>query len=699
MIIPSLRKKQIFSLDVGLLVSGTQYRGDFEERIQNLITDLEENKTMILFIDEFHTILSAGGGEEGSLNAGNMLKPALARSNFECIAATTFFEYKKIAQKDPALVRRFKNLEISEPTTEVTLLILDNIRPKYELHYGVKILDDTLYACVKLSIDYVPDRFLPDKAIDLLDETCSYVKHTKPRKLENIGERYPQLISLERERGNIALINEDFEQLANSYTHELEVRQLVTNFYEKEFELEWDIENDWIYVTDEDVQMVVSSWTGIPTKVLSENEKTQELDIEERFKARVVGQTLAIQVLANAAKRARVGLTNPNRPIASFLFAGPTGVGKTELAKSLAEIFYGSESSMLRLDMSEYMQRFNVSRLLGSPPGYIGFESGGILTEKIRQKPYTLVLFDEIEKADGEIFNILLQILDDARLSDSKGRAISFKNTIIILTTNIGAKQILEIEKEFQEKGFVSLNDGINDSFFDDSSTATANFSSKYKKMSRVVKEQLRLKFKPEFLNRIDEIIVFEQLTENDIDEITKLLVDQLRKRIRENSKIFLIIDSNVVDYIAKEGFDPIFGARPVRRALNKIIENPLSSFILSSPLIKPGAEIIATLDTSNNCSFTVIGEKKVDDRFSEIKKKYKEKEKEKPQRFSESNKISDNPEIEEKKKKLRSLLEEFGKLYEIIRNPNEKTENKKNDKPKRKKKRYKNGNDYNSFY
>ena len=564
--VPELLKgKRVVTLDLTGMIAGTKYRGDFEERIKSAIDEVTNQKDIILFIDELHTIVGAGSAE-GSADAANILKPSLARGDFQLIGATTINEYRKYIEKDAALERRFQPVMVGEPSEEEAIQILKGLRDKYEAHHKVKITDDALKAAVKLSDRYIADRFLPDKAIDLVDEACSKVKlraYTAPdgvKKLEN------QLKDMEAEK-SAAIAEQNFEKAAKLRDDEKSVKDELEKEKEK-----WRKENDHISgeVTPEEIAEVMSSWTGIPATQLTKEESQRLLDMEKILHERIVGQDEAVSAVSRAIRRSRVGLKDPKRPIGSFIFLGPTGVGKTELCKALAEAMFGDENAMVRFDMSEYMEKHTVSRLVGSPPGYVGYDEGGQLTEKVRRKPYCVLLFDEIEKAHPDVFNILLQILDDGILTDSQGRKVDFKNTIIIMTSNVGARKITERKS----LGFGEKNNVIND-----------------EKVHEDVMEELKKEFRPEFLNRVDDIIVFKQLTGNDIEQIADKMLKGLSKRLDERD-IHIEFTDEAVKAVAKAGFDPIYGARPLRRAIQSKIEDSLSEEMLDGK-VSVGDKII----------------------------------------------------------------------------------------------------------
>ena len=552
-----LANKTIYSLDLTSMVAGTKYRGDFEERIKKAMDEVKDNKDVILFIDEIHNIMGAGAAE-GAVDAANILKPSLARGEIQVIGATTISEYRKNIEKDAALERRFQPVTVGEPTEEETVEILKGLRDKYEAHHKVKITDDAINSAVKLSSRYINDRFLPDKAIDLIDEAASVVRlnaYTLPQNLKDMEEEIKRLNAEKQDAVN----NQKFEEAAKIRDKANELKKLLDDEKSK-----WrnSSNHDVKAVSSEEIAQVVSQWTGVPVNQLTKEESERLLNMEKILHERIVGQDKAVSAISKAIRRGRVGLKNPNRPIGSFIFLGPTGVGKTELCKSLAEAMFGDENAIIKLDMSEYMEKHTVSKLIGAPPGYVGFDEGGQLTEKIRRKPYSVVLFDEIEKAHPDVFNMLLQILEDGVLTDSQGRKVSFKNAIIIMTSNVGASKITD---EKLVLGFVQ-EDGKKLSIED------------------LVMPDLKKTFKPEFLNRLDDIIVFNQLDQNDIEEIAKRMLKSLKKRTADLG-IELDFTDNAITELAKEGFDKTYGARPLRRAIQSKIEDRLSELILDKTI------------------------------------------------------------------------------------------------------------------
>lgn len=559
-----LSGKKIVALDLTSMVAGTKYRGDFEERIKKAMDEVKNAKNVILFIDEVHTLIGAGAAE-GAVDAANILKPALARGEIQVIGATTIDEYRKNIEKDAALERRFQSVMVGEPTEEETVEILKGLRDKYEAHHKVKISDEAIETAVKMSSRYIADRFLPDKAIDLIDEAASRVRlkaFTAPPNLKSMEQ---EIKRLEQEKAS-AVKSQDFEAAAKIRDKEKELQTLLDEEKEKWKNLSGKEIKE---VSTEDIANVVSSWSGIPVTQLTKEESKRLLNMEKILHERIVGQDKAVSAVAKAIRRGRVGIKNPNRPLGSFIFLGPTGVGKTELCKSLAEAMFGSEDAIIKLDMSEYMEKHTVSKLIGSPPGYVGFEEGGQLTEKIRRKPYSVVLFDEIEKAHPDVFNMLLQILEDGVLTDSKGRKVSFKNAIIIMTSNVGASKITNNQSALG---------------FGDNTDENLN-------IEELVMEDLKKTFKPEFLNRIDEIIVFNRLEKDDIKEIAKRMLKTLTKRLAEMD-IKLSFTDEAISAIADAGFDNVYGARPLRRAIQQKIEDPLSELMLEKEVASGGSYV-----------------------------------------------------------------------------------------------------------
>ena len=557
--VPSnLLGKRVMVLDMGTLLAGTKYRGEFEERLKNIITEIEEAGDIILFIDEIHTIIGAGG-TEGSADASNILKPALSRGLIQCIGATTTEEYRKYFEKDAALERRFQPIKVEEPSTEDSIKILEGLRHKYEEHHNVEILDEALDAAVKLSTTYITDRCLPDKAIDLIDEACSKVKLRFYKSPEKLKEYEDELSRLNKEKDR-AVINQEFEIAAKKRD---EVNQVISKI--EQFKISWQdsLSKDKIKISADHVAEVLAAWTGVPVTKLTETESERLLKLEEILHKRVIGQDEAVVSLAKAVRRARSGFKAPNRPIGSFIFLGPTGVGKTELAKSLSEALFSSEDNMIRIDMSEYMEPHSISRLVGAPPGYVGYEEAGQLSEQVRQKPYSVVLFDEIEKAHPSIFNILLQVLDDGRLTDASGRVVDFKNTIIIMTSNVGVS-------ELSDQKFVGF--GGSESIKND-----------YKNVQNTMMEALKKQYRPEFLNRIDDIIVFKTLEKEELEKISELLIDGLSKRLADRD-ITIKLTKKAMAKIVEDGSIKEYGARPLKRSIQKNIEDLLSEELLRNP-------------------------------------------------------------------------------------------------------------------
>ena len=565
-----LEGKKVIQLDMGLLVAGTKYRGEFEERLKKIMDEIRQAGNIILVIDEMHTLIGAGAAE-GAIDAANILKPALSRGEIQVIGATTLDEYRKYVEKDSALERRFQSVIIDEPTEDESIEIIKGLKPKYEEHHKLIISDEAIVAAVKLSNKYITDRFLPDKAIDVIDEASSKVR-LKVSTLSPEGkELEKELRGLIKEKED-AIRNQDFEKASQLRDDEADLKDKIREMSQKYKE---EHEANKPTVTAENVAEVIATMTGIPVTKLTEGESERLLKLEETLHARVIGQNDAVVAIAKAIRRARVGLKSPNRPIGSFIFCGPTGVGKTELAKALAEAVFGSEDNMIRVDMSEFMEKHSTAKLIGSPPGYVGYDDGGHLTELIRKKPYSVVLFDEIEKAHPDVFNIMLQILDDGRLTDSKGRHINFKNTIIIMTSNVGASMITTTSR----LGFSTSDDESKD---------------KYEKLKETVTEEMKKAFRPEFLNRIDETIVFAHLTQEEIRQIVDLMLKDLFKRLAERDLSVEVTDE-VKDHLAKNGYSEAYGARPLRRLIQRKIEDNLAEEILSGKYA-PGDTIRITL-------------------------------------------------------------------------------------------------------
>ncbi len=564
-----LRDKRVMTLDMGTVVAGTKYRGEFEDRLKKVMDEIRQAGNIILFIDELHTLIGAGGAE-GAIDASNILKPSLARGELQCIGATTLDEYRKYIEKDAALERRFQPIQVDEPTLEESIQILKGLRDRYEAHHRVSISDEAIEQAVKLSDRYISDRFLPDKAIDLIDEAGSKVRLRSFTTPPNLKELEQKLESVRNEK-DASVQSQEFEKAASLRDTEQRLREELEDT-KKIWKEQQGKENS--AVTVEDIAMVVSSWTGVPVSKLAQEETERLLNMEEILHSRVIGQEEAVKAVAKAVRRARAGLKDPKRPIGSFIFLGPTGVGKTELARALAESIFGDEDAMIRIDMSEYMEKHSTSRLVGSPPGYVGYEEGGQLTEKVRRKPYSVVLLDEIEKAHPDVFNILLQVLEDGRLTDSKGRTVDFRNTILIMTSNVGADTL----KRSKHLGFTVEAEGQD-----------------YKDMKGKVMAEMKRAFRPEFLNRIDEIIVFHSLEKPHLAEIVKLMADQLTRRLKEQ-EIDLELTKEAIDKIAEEGFDPEYGARPLRRAIQKHIEDRLSEELLKG-VVQKGQKVTLDVD------------------------------------------------------------------------------------------------------
>ena len=548
--------KRIMSLDLGSMIAGSKYRGEFEERLKDTLKEIRKEGDIIIFVDEFHTLVGAGKAE-GSIDAANIIKPALARGELQCIGATTIEEYRKHIEKDPALERRFQPVKVFEPTTDEALAILEGLRERYEQHHQVKITDDALRASVMLSDRYISDRNLPDKAIDLMDEAGSRVRLRRYKKTPKVREMEEQLVCM-RNALKSANLQEEFDRAKELEEQIAELEETVDKK-----RTEWQIRRARIHSTvkEEDIAQIVSSWTGIPVKRMTQNEGKRLLHMEETLHKRVIGQDEAISAVSRALRRARAGLHDPKRPIGSFIFMGPTGVGKTELCRALGEAMFGDENAVIRIDMSEYMEKHSVSRLVGSPPGYVGFEEGGQLTQKVRQKPYSVILFDEVEKAHPDVFNILLQIMEDGRLTDSDGRVVNFKNTIVVMTSNAGAHAIIGK----QSLGFGGVIETVRD----------------YEKMKERIMTEVKDVFRPEFINRVDELIVFHALEPDDIEKIAALMLGNVAKRLEEQN-MSLVYDDEVVKLLAAEGFDVNYGARPLRRTIQRVVEDALSEEIIA---------------------------------------------------------------------------------------------------------------------
>ena len=557
-----LEDKRVVTLDIGLLVAGTKYRGEFEERLKKIMDEIRQAGNVILVIDEVHTLIGAGAAE-GAIDAANILKPALARGELQCIGATTLDEYRKHIERDAALERRFQPVMVGEPTVDETIEILRGLRERYEQHHKLKISDAALEAAAKLSDRYISDRYLPDKAIDLIDEAGSRVRLINSQLPPAAKELDKELRQVLKEKDD-AVRAQDFDRAGELRDREMEIKAEIRAIAQNRKADSTTGEDYSPVVDEEDIAQIVASWTGVPVNKLTESESEKLLHMEDTLHQRLIGQDEAVKAVSRAIRRARVGLKNPNRPIASFIFSGPTGVGKTELTKALASYFFGSEDAMIRLDMSEYMERHTVSKLIGSPPGYVGYNEGGQLTEAVRRRPYTVVLFDEIEKAHPDVFNMLLQILEDGRLTDAKGRTVDFKNTLLIMTSNIGSKVI--------EKGGGGLG-------FDFSAENAAD--SQYNRIRSLVNEELKQYFRPEFLNRLDEIIVFRQLTKDEVKQIADILLREVFNRLQEQG-ITLEVTERFKDRLVEEGYNPSYGARPLRRAIMRLLEDSLAEEILS---------------------------------------------------------------------------------------------------------------------
>ncbi|OIW17793.1 hypothetical protein TanjilG_06478 [Lupinus angustifolius] len=578
----TIEGKKVITLDMGLLVAGTKYRGEFEERLKKLMEEIKQNDDIILFIDEVHTLIGAGAAE-GAIDAANILKPALARGELQCIGATTLDEYRKHIEKDPALERRFQPVKVPEPTVDESIQILKGLRERYELHHKLRYTDDALVAAAQLSHQYISDRFLPDKAIDLIDEAGSRVRlqHAQlPEEARVLDKEVRQIVKEKDE----AVRNQDFEKAGELRDREMDLKAQISALIEKGKEMskaESEAGDEGPVVTEVDIQHIVASWTGIPVDKVSADESVRLLKMEETLHNRIIGQDEAVKAISRAIRRARVGLKNPNRPIASFIFSGPTGVGKSELAKALAAYYFGSEEAMIRLDMSEFMERHTVSKLIGSPPGYVGYTEGGQLTEAVRRRPYTVVLFDEIEKAHPDVFNMMLQILEDGRLTDSKGRTVDFKNTLLIMTSNIGSSVI---EKGGRKIGF--------DLDYDEK-------DSSYNRIKSLVTEELKQYFRPEFLNRLDEMIVFRQLTKLEVKEIADIMLKEVFERLK-TKEIELSVTERFRERVVDEGYNPSYGARPLRRAIMRLLEDSMAEKMLARE-IKEGDSVIVDADSDGN--------------------------------------------------------------------------------------------------
>ncbi len=597
-----LEDKRVLTLDIGLLVAGTKYRGEFEERLKKIMEEIKSAGNVILVIDEVHTLIGAGAAE-GAIDAANILKPALARGELQCIGATTLDEYRKHIERDAALERRFQPVMVGEPSIEDTIEILKGLRERYEQHHRLKITDDALEAAAHLGDRYISDRFLPDKAIDLIDEAGSRVRLINSKLPPEAKQIDKELRQIQKQKEE-SVRDQNFDQAGQLREKEMELSAKIKEVLEnkKESTSEDESINDTNsvnndpkliqnpMVSEEDVAHIVASWTGVPVQKLTETESVKLLNMEETLHQRLIGQDEAVKAVSRAIRRARVGLKNPNRPIASFIFSGPTGVGKTELTKSLASYFFGSEEAMIRLDMSEFMERHTVSKLIGSPPGYVGFNEGGQLTEAVRRRPYTVVLFDEVEKAHPDVFNLLLQLLEDGRLTDSKGRTVDFKNTLLIMTSNIGSKVI---EKGGGGLGFEFSGDSVEDS--------------QYNRIKSLVNEELKQYFRPEFLNRLDEIIVFRQLSKNEVKEIAEIMLQEVFARL-QNKGIKLDVTDAFKERLVEEGYNPSYGARPLRRAVMRLLEDSLAEEVLSGR-IKDGDKALVDIDDNKKVTINISSE------------------------------------------------------------------------------------------
>ncbi|AEX85401.1 ATPase with chaperone activity, ATP-binding subunit [Marinitoga piezophila KA3] len=573
----ALIDKRILQLDMGRLLAGAKFRGEFEERLKNVIDEVKkQGDKIILFIDELHTIIGAGKAEGNSMDAANMLKPDLARGELRVIGATTLDEYRQYIEKDKALARRFQPVQVDEPSLEDAIEILRGIKETFEKHHNVKISDEAVVAAVKLSHRYITDRFLPDKAIDLIDEAAAKARLEKSSKLSNIKKLEYEAKELEEEINDLT-VKGKYEEAALKKQKLFELEKEIERLKE-EYEKEKDKEEEEVIVDEDKIAEIIEKWTGIPAKKMLEEEREKLLNLEKEIHKRVVGQEDAIVKVAQHIRKARAGLKDPTRPIGSFLFLGPTGVGKTELAKALAEVLFDTEDALIRIDMSEYMEKHAVSRLIGSPPGYVGYERGGQLTEAVRRKPYSVILIDEVEKAHPDVFNVLLQVLDDGRLTDGKGNTVDFRNTIIIMTSNIGSEGILKTLEHKGHLGFVSEEEK----------------ASTEEELEKLIKEELKKFFRPEFLNRLDEIVVFKPLTIEEVKEIVGILLKRTEERLKEKD-IELMITEDAKEYIAKKGYDRIFGARPLRRVIEREIEMELANKIIAGE-IPPKSKVIIDL-------------------------------------------------------------------------------------------------------
>jgi len=597
-----LEDKRVLTLDIGLLVAGTKYRGEFEERLKKIMEEIKSAGNVILVIDEVHTLIGAGAAE-GAIDAANILKPALARGELQCIGATTLDEYRKHIERDAALERRFQPVMVGEPSIEDTIEILKGLRERYEQHHRLKITDDALEAAAHLGDRYISDRYLPDKAIDLIDEAGSRVRLINSKLPPEAKQIDIELRQVQKQKEE-SVRDQNFDQAGQLREKEMElsakIKEVLDNKKESTAGDQSDADDKSVksnskllqspLVSEEDVAHIVASWTGVPVQKLTETESVKLLNMEETLHQRLIGQDEAVKAVSRAIRRARVGLKNPNRPIASFIFSGPTGVGKTELTKSLASYFFGSEEAMIRLDMSEFMERHTVSKLIGSPPGYVGFNEGGQLTEAVRRRPYTVVLFDEVEKAHPDVFNLLLQLLEDGRLTDSKGRTVDFKNTLLIMTSNIGSKVI---EKGGGGLGFEFSGDSVEDS--------------QYNRIKSLVNEELKQYFRPEFLNRLDEIIVFRQLTKKEVKEIAEIMLQEVFARLQDKG-IKLNVTDAFKERLVEEGYNPSYGARPLRRAVMRLLEDSLAEEVLSGR-IKDGDKALVDIDDNKKVTINISNE------------------------------------------------------------------------------------------
>lgn len=576
----NIKEKRVVALDLSAMVAGSKYRGEFEDRIKKALEEIKSAGNVLLFIDEIHTIVGAGAAE-GAIDASNILKPSLSRGEIQLVGATTLEEYRKYIEKDSALERRFQPVKVDQPSEDEAIEILKGLRDKYEAHHNVHITDEAIVSSVKLSNQYITDRFLPDKAIDLIDEASSKVRlraFTAPPDIKDLEEK---LEELEKEK-EVAIKTEEYEKAGTIKRKQNEIKKSL-----EEAKMKWETANSKSeqVVNEDEIADVVASWTGIPVRKLAEEESERLKNMEKTLHERVVGQDEAVVAISKAIRRGRVGLKDPKRPTGSFLFLGPTGVGKTELSKALAEALFGDEGALIRVDMSEYMEKHSVSKLIGSPPGYVGYDEGGHVSEKIRRRPYSVILFDEVEKAHPDVFNILLQVLDDGHITDAQGRRVDFKNTVIIMTSNVGARSIISPKK----LGFMTD--------IDEERT--------YTDMKKNVMDEVKRLFRPEFLNRIDEMIVFHPLTRENIKEIVDILFEQLKKRMSENMGVSIELSTEAKEYIAKEGYDEAYGARPLKRTLQSKIEDPFAEQILSGE-IKEGNQVTIEYDEEKGINFSI---------------------------------------------------------------------------------------------